>query len=90
MPVAARKTIAHFFSSKASPMARNSRTLTRIFFATVLAAGLMGAWIASARWNVDVNTLLAPTTEQTDWVDAASLVGEQVLQFFLGWTHSTP
>jgi hypothetical protein len=70
-------------------MARNSRTLTRIFFATVLAAGLMGGWFASARWDVDVNQLLAPTAaEQTDWVDALSLVGEEVLQFFLGWTNA--
>ena len=66
---------------------RNNRTLTRIFFATVLVAGLMGGWVASSMWTVDVGALLAPTaTEQTDWIDAASLVGEQVLQFFLGWT----
>jgi hypothetical protein len=38
---------------------------------------------------VDVNQLLAPTAaEQTDWVDALSLVGEEVLQFFLGWTNA--
>ena len=69
-------------------MVRNSRTLTRIIFATVLAAGLMGGWVASSLWTVDIQALLAPTaTEQTNWVDALSLVGEQVLQFFLGWTN---
>ncbi len=66
---------------------RNHRTLTRIFFATVLVAGLLGGWVASSMWTIDVQSLLTPTsTEQTDWVDAASLAGEQVLQFFLGWT----
>lgn len=72
-------------------MARTNRTLTRIFFATVLVAGLIGGWFTSSLWNVDLNALLSPTTtEQTDWVDAASLVGEQVLQFFLGWTNAAP
>ncbi len=69
-------------------MARNNRFLTRIFFATVLVVGLLGGWFASSRWNVDIDALLAPTgAEQTDWVDAASLVGEEMLQFFLGWTN---
>lgn len=69
-------------------MVRNNRTLTRIFFATVLAAGLIGGIVASSLWTVDVDALLAPSTaEQTNWVDALSLVGEQVLQFFLGWTN---
>lgn len=70
-------------------MVRNSRTLYRIFFAAVLTAGLLGAWAASSLWTVDLS-LLAPVTseEQTNWVDTASLVGEQVLQFFLGLTQS--
>lgn len=67
---------------------RNSRTVTRIMFATVLAAGLIGAWVASSMWSVDVTTLSVPGLEsEADWVDAASLVGEQLIQFFLGWTN---
>ena len=72
-------------------IARTSRTLTRIFFTTVLVAGLLGGWIASARWTVDIDSLLTSSAlEQTDWVDGVSLVAEEVLQFFLGWTNSTP
>jgi hypothetical protein len=57
-------------------------------FATVLAAGLIGAWVASAMWSVDVTTLSVPGLDsEADWVDAASLVGEQLIQFFLGWTN---
>jgi hypothetical protein len=39
-------------------------------------------------WSVDVTTLSVPGLDsEADWVDAASLVGEQLIQFFLGWTN---
>lgn len=69
-------------------MVRNNRLLNRIFFALVLAAGLLGAAVFGAMWRVDVNTLEAPLLDQnTDWVDAVSLLSEELIQFFLGWTN---
>ncbi len=67
-------------------MGRTSRTATRIFFLLVLAAGLMGGWVAASAWRIDAASLsdLPGLSEQTDWVDTLSLVGEQAIQFFLG------
>ncbi|MGL4649377.1 MAG: hypothetical protein ACRC1H_08200 [Caldilineaceae bacterium] len=70
-------------------MVRNNRLTLRVMLAAVLVAGLLGAWFASAMWTVDIATLAVPGLEdQADWVDAASLVAEQLIQFFLGWTNS--
>lgn len=69
-------------------MIRNNRLTLRIMLATVLVAGLLGAWVASSMWTVEVETFSVPgLDEQADWVDAASLVGEQMIQFFLGLTN---
>lgn len=69
-------------------MVRNNRMMTRIFFGVVLAAGLLGAIITSSMWRVDVANLEMPGLEENaDWVDAASLIGEQFILFFLGWTN---
>lgn len=68
---------------------RNNRLILRVMMATVLVAGLLGAWVASALFSFDATTLAVPgLDEQADWVDAASLIGEQLIQFFLGWTNT--
>ena len=68
-------------------MVRNSRSTTRIFFILVIAAALFGGWFASTTWQVDLSTLEVPSLdEEADWIDTASLLSEQALQFFLGWT----
>ena len=70
-------------------MVRNSRMMTRIFFALVLAAGLMGAWYVGNVWETTVATWEVPVLdENSDWVDTVSIIGEEVIQFFLGWTSS--
>ncbi len=70
-------------------MIRNNRLVLRVMMATVLVAGLLGAWVASSMFSFDAASLALPALdEQADWVDAASVVGEQLIQFFLGWTHT--
>ncbi len=69
--------------------ARNNRLILRIILGSVLAAGLLGACVASSLITIDPASLAIPgLNSQADWVDAASLVADQLLQFFLGWTHS--
>lgn len=69
-------------------MVRNTRILNRIFFALVLAGGLIGAIVFAAMWRVDVANLSVPGLDPTaDWVDTVSLLGEELIQFFLGWTN---
>jgi len=70
-------------------MIRNNRLVTRIMFAVVLVTGLMGGVVTASLWQVDVANLTLPGLEdQADWVDAVSIIGEQAIQFFLGWTNS--
>jgi hypothetical protein len=69
-------------------MVRNNRTLNRIFFALVLAGALLGAMIFGAMWQVDVSSFdVAGFDPTADWVDSVGLIGEELLQFFLGWTN---
>ena len=68
-------------------MVRNSRSTTRIFFILVIAAALFGGWVASSTWQADLTAFEAPSLdEEADWIDTASVLSEQALQFFLGWT----
>jgi hypothetical protein len=70
-------------------MVRNSRMLTRIFFALVLVAGLLGAWYVGTAWEANVAAWEMPVLdENSDWIDTVSVIGEEVIQFFLGWTSS--
>lgn len=70
-------------------MVRNSRMLTRTFFAVVLVAGLLGAWYVSAAWEANVAAWEMPAfDESSDWIDTIAVVGEELIQFFLGWTSS--
>jgi len=69
-------------------LVRNTRTLNRIFFSLVLAGGLIGAVIFASMWQVDVNSLDFSGFDPTaDWVDTVGILGEELLQFFLGWTN---
>jgi hypothetical protein len=68
-------------------MVRNSRNTTRIFFILVIAAALFGGWFANTTWQVDLAGFEVPSLdEDADWIDTASLLSEQAIQFFLGWT----
>jgi hypothetical protein len=70
-------------------MVRNNRLTLRIMLAAVLVAAVLGAWFATASVSIDAESFALPgLDEQTDWVDAASIVGEQLIQFFLGWTNA--
>ena len=69
-------------------MVRNTRTLNRIFFSIVLVGGLIGAMIFASMWQVDVNSINVTDFDPTaDWVDTVGILGEELLQFFLGWTN---
>jgi hypothetical protein len=70
-------------------MVNRRRTNLRLSLITVLIAALVGAWFASTYWTVDPSTLAIPGLDsEGDWVDAASAVGEQAIQFMLGWTNN--
>ncbi len=70
-------------------MVRNSRNTLRLFFLLVIAGALFGAWFASSYWQMDLTTMETPTAvESTDWLDTAAIIGEEALQFILGWTGS--
>lgn len=70
-------------------MVRQSRLQTRISLLLVICAALFGAWFAAANFQVEPGNLTTPTlAENSDWIDAVSAVGEQVIQFFLGWTSA--
>lgn len=69
-------------------LVRNNRTLNRIFFALVLAGGLFGAIVTASAWRVDVSGIDISGFDPTaDWVDTVGVLGEELLQFFLGWTN---
>ena len=70
-------------------MVRNSRNTLRLFFLLVIVAALFGAWFANAYWQVDLTAVETPALDQSaDWVDTAAIIGEEVIQFILGWTGS--
>lgn len=66
-------------------MIRNSRLQTRIFFLLVLAMGLFGAWYANTRIILDLTAFSTPANS-ADWVELIALIGEEVIQLFLGIT----
>lgn len=66
-------------------MIRNSRLQTRIFFLLVLAMGLFGAWYANTRIILDLTSFSTPANS-ADWVELIALIGEEVIQLFLGIT----
>ncbi len=66
-------------------MVRNSRLQTRIFFLLVLAMGLFGAWYVNARIDLDLTSISTPANS-ADWVEFFALIGEEVIQLFLGIT----
>jgi len=66
-------------------MIRNSRLQTRIFFLLVLAMGLFGAWYATTRITLDLTAISTPANS-ADWVELIALIGEEVIQLFLGIT----
>lgn len=66
-------------------MIRNSRLQTRIFFLLVLAMGLLGAWYANTRIILDLTSFSTPANS-ADWVELIALIGEEVIQLFLGIT----
>lgn len=68
-------------------MVRNTRSTTRIFFILVIVAAILGGWFANATWQVDLTAFEIPSLdEDADWIDTASVLSEQAIQFFLGWT----
>ena len=69
-------------------MVRNSRLQTRIFFLLVLAMGLFGAWYANTRIDLNLTTISTPANS-ADWVEFLALVGQEVIQLFLGITSGS-
>ena len=69
-------------------MVRNSRLQTRIFFLLVLAMGIFGAWYANTRIDLNLTTISTPANS-ADWVEFLALVGQEVIQLFLGITSGS-
>lgn len=68
-------------------MVQHNRLHLRVFLLLVLGMGLFGAWYVSQ--EIQVSTLSLPTPEESaDWVDLIALIGEEILQLFLGMTSS--
>ncbi|MBX3013991.1 MAG: hypothetical protein KF832_20895 [Caldilineaceae bacterium] len=66
-------------------MIQNNRQLIRLFFLLVIVVGLWGGWYTSRHFQLETLTF-APATENNDWVDLLSLIGEQAIQLLLGLT----
>lgn len=75
---------------------RRNRLRLRISFLIMIVATLSGALFSRALWQRQ--TLLLESwsqdtqtraTDEADWVDFASSVGEQVVQLFIGLTSET-
>jgi hypothetical protein len=68
-------------------MLRQNRWSIRISFILVIAAAAFGLWFASTLWQPELDAIDAQAyTEQFDWVEAISAVGEQAIQVLLGAT----
>jgi len=68
-------------------MLRNRRFLLRSYFILVLAMGLFGGWYANRHWRIDPSAIQPVLiTQEGDWVDFFSDLGEGALQLFLGFT----
>jgi hypothetical protein len=68
-------------------MIRNRRLFLRAYLILVLGMALFGGWYASENWRVDLSGLeTAGFSQDSDWVDTLSNLGEGALQLFLGFT----
>ena len=54
----------------------------------VLAMGLFGAWYANTRIDLNLTTISTPANS-ADWVEFLALVGQEVIQLFLGITSGS-
>jgi len=76
------QTIRHNGHRHVQQYLHNRQTL-RLFLILILAMGLFGGCYAYINWQIEPETLqLSTFTEEGDWIDLVSLLGEQVLQWF--------
>jgi len=68
-------------------VAQHNRQIMRLFLLSLFMMGLFGSCYAYRNWQITPETLqLSGFTEQGDWIDFVSLIGEQAIQWFLEWT----
>lgn len=61
----------------------HNRQILRLFLVLVLGMALFGGCYAYVNWQIEPETLqLSTFTDEGDWIDLVSLLGEQVLQWF--------
>jgi len=66
---------------------RNNKQMIRLFFALVICAGIYGCNYALDNWQVSGDSLGSLSlSEESNWVDFAAALGEEMLQLFLGLT----
>jgi hypothetical protein len=65
-------------------MVRANRHLTRLCFIAVLAAILLGGWLASQIVSIRLDGIDLSGTTEGDWIDLVSSLGEEAIQLFMG------
>jgi len=66
-------------------MVQNNRQLIRLFFLLVIGVGLWGGQYTWQHFQ-SANFVIAPPTDDSNWVDLLALIGEQTIQLLLGLT----
>jgi hypothetical protein len=68
-------------------MLRQNRWSIRISFILVIIAAAFGVWYASTFWQPEIEVVDTEAyTQQFDWVETVSAIGEQAIQVLLGAT----
>jgi hypothetical protein len=67
-------------------MLRQSRWSIRISFILVLLAAFFGLWYATNFWQPEIDIDVSAYSQEIDWVETVSAIGEQALQVLLGVT----
>ena len=67
-------------------MLRQNRWSIRISFLLVLVAAFFGLWYATTFWQPTLDIDVTTYTQEVDWVEVVSAIGEQAIQVLLGVT----
>ncbi|GIV76405.1 hypothetical protein FKZ61_005260 [Litorilinea aerophila] len=71
-------------------MVRPHRRWLRLYLILVLGMGLLGAWYATAHWQIRPQDLdLSAFNQNGDWIDFIAALGEEVIQLFFGVTSGS-
>ena len=66
-------------------MVRNNRMTLRLFLIIILIMGFVGAWYASNNWQPQFDSIdLSLFSEEGDWIETLSALGEESIQLIMG------